>query len=108
MAIPLKLTGPLDVDALASALTHVGLQLALCAIAYAHGLLASVLRLFGLLPYVLVLVVASRQEVHRLYDEMGKTSPFDNRLKLIRVGLSRDDAAANARHVVEPRAGYII
>lgn len=41
------------------ALTHVALQLTLCAIAYAHGLLASVLRLFGLLPYVLVLVVAS-------------------------------------------------
>jgi len=41
------------------ALTHVALQLGLAAIAYAHGLLASVLRLFGLLPYVLVLVVAS-------------------------------------------------
>jgi len=41
------------------ALTHVVMQLALCSIAYAHGLLASVLRLFGLLPYVLVLVVAS-------------------------------------------------
>lgn len=41
------------------ALTHVALQMTFCFIAYAHGLLASVLRLFGLLPYVLLLVVAS-------------------------------------------------
>lgn len=41
------------------ALTHVALQGAFCFIAYSHGLLASVLRRFGVLPYALVLVVAS-------------------------------------------------
>lgn len=41
------------------ALAHVALQGAFCFLAYAHGLLASVLRRFGLLPYALVLLVAS-------------------------------------------------
>lgn len=41
------------------ALSHLGLHLAFCFIAYNHALLASVLRLFGILPYALVLVVAS-------------------------------------------------
>ena len=31
--------------------------------------------------------IASRQEVDRLYEDLGKTSPFDNRLQMIRVGL---------------------
>lgn len=41
------------------ALANVGLQLAFCSLAYAHGLLASVFRLFGVLPYALVLLVAA-------------------------------------------------
>jgi len=41
------------------ALMHVALQAAFCVILYGHGLLASVLRRFGLLPYVLLMVVAS-------------------------------------------------
>ncbi|MCB9596221.1 MAG: ABC transporter permease [Sandaracinaceae bacterium] len=41
------------------ALTHVAMQVAFGFIAYAHGLLGSVLRRFGILPYALVLVVAS-------------------------------------------------
>lgn len=41
------------------ALANVGLQAVFCFIAYAHGLLASVFRRFGILPYALVLVVAA-------------------------------------------------
>ncbi len=40
------------------ALAHFALQLGFCAIVYCHALLASVLRLFGVLPYALILVVA--------------------------------------------------
>lgn len=40
------------------AFTHLALQCAFCFVAYAHGLFASVLRLFGLIPYALLLVVA--------------------------------------------------
>ncbi|HEY8432925.1 MAG TPA: ABC transporter permease subunit [Sandaracinaceae bacterium] len=47
---------------LALALQLTALQAALCAIAYAHALLASVLRLFGLVPYALVLVMANLLE----------------------------------------------
>ena len=38
----------------------------------------------------IVLVVASRVEVDKLYEEQGRTSPFDNLLKLVRLGLAKD------------------
>ncbi|MBZ0117875.1 MAG: hypothetical protein K8H88_12810, partial [Sandaracinaceae bacterium] len=41
------------------ALALFGLQIALVFIVYAHGLLASVLRLFGVIPYLLLLLIAS-------------------------------------------------
>lgn len=41
------------------ALTHLALQMLFFFVAYSHALLASVLRLFGLLPYVLLLMVAA-------------------------------------------------
>ncbi|MFK7987782.1 MAG: ABC transporter permease subunit [Sandaracinaceae bacterium] len=40
------------------ALSHVSLHLLFAVVAYGHGLLASTLRLFGLLPYVLLFVLA--------------------------------------------------
>jgi hypothetical protein len=49
-------------------------------------------RLRNLLGRV-ILVVASRREVDELYAELGKTSPFDNRLRFIRLGLLEEDAA---------------
>lgn len=44
------------------ALQLLALQTAFCAIAYAHGLLASVLRLFGIIPYAVVLVMTNMLE----------------------------------------------
>ena len=41
------------------ALSHLGMQVVFAFIVYAHGLLASVLRLFGLLPYALLLMLGS-------------------------------------------------
>ncbi len=41
------------------ALRFFAMQAAVCSIGYAHGLLASVLRLFGIIPYVLILVLAA-------------------------------------------------
>ncbi len=49
-------------------------------------------RLRNLLGKV-VIVVASRREVATLYQDLGRTSPFDNRLRLLRLGLL-DEAAA--------------
>ncbi len=43
----------------------------------------------------LVVVVASRREVDELYAELSLTSPFDNRLRLLRLGLL-DASAASA------------
>lgn len=43
-------------------------------------------RLRGMLGRVL-LVVASRQEIDRLYDVVGRTSPFENRFELVWLGL---------------------
>lgn len=44
------------------ALQFAALQAAFCAIAYAHALFASVLRLFGLIPYAVVLVMTNLLE----------------------------------------------
>jgi predicted MPP superfamily phosphohydrolase len=49
-------------------------------------------RLRGLLGRI-VLVLASRREIDRLYKEVDRTSPFSNRLKLERLGLLEDEAA---------------
>ncbi len=35
----------------------------------------------------IVMVVASRREIDTLYREQGRTSPFDNRLRMVRLGL---------------------
>ncbi len=50
-------------------------------------------RLRNLLGKV-VIVVASRREVDTLYRELGRTSPFDNRLRLLRLGLLTESATA--------------
>ncbi|MCX6626855.1 MAG: metallophosphoesterase [Candidatus Solibacter sp.] len=49
-------------------------------------------RLRGMLDY-LCLVVSSRQEIDRIYKDIGRTSPFVNRLELCWVGLIEDEAA---------------
>lgn len=51
-----------------------------------------------------VLVVVTRKEVDRLYDDLGMTSPFDNRLKLIRTGLPR---AEDAEAIIELGRGHL-
>jgi hypothetical protein len=43
----------------------------------------------------IVLAVASRREVDTLYREQGLTSPFANRLRLLRLGLLDEQAAAD-------------
>lgn len=49
-------------------------------------------RLRGMLDY-LSLVVSSRRELDRVYQDLGRTSPFHNRLELCWVGLLDRDAA---------------
>ena len=49
-------------------------------------------RLRGMLDY-LCLVVSSSREIDRIYKDIGRTSPFVNRLELCWVGLIEDEAA---------------
>ncbi|MGC4049162.1 MAG: ATP-binding protein, partial [Paludibaculum sp.] len=49
-------------------------------------------RLRGMLDY-LCMVVSSRRELDRLYKELGRTSPFHNRLELRWVGLLEPEAS---------------
>jgi class 3 adenylate cyclase len=49
-------------------------------------------RLRGMLDY-LSLIVSSRRELDRVYQDLGRTSPFHNRLELCWVGLLEHDAA---------------
>ena len=49
-------------------------------------------RLRGMLDY-LCLVISSRRELDRLYQELGRTSPFVNRLELCWLGLIEPEAA---------------
>ena len=49
-------------------------------------------RLRGMLDYM-CLVVSSRREIDRIYKDIGRTSPFVNRLELCWVGLIEDEAA---------------
>ena len=43
----------------------------------------------------IVMVMASRREVHTLFEELERSSPFDNQLRFLRLGLL-DEAAAEA------------
>jgi hypothetical protein len=49
-------------------------------------------RLRGMLDY-LCLIVSSRRELDRVYQDLGRTSPFHNRRELCWVGLLEHDAA---------------
>ena len=53
-------------------------------------------RLRGMLG-TLILVLASWRELDRIFQEMGRTSPFENRLGMVRLGLLDPTAAATIR-----------
>jgi class 3 adenylate cyclase len=49
-------------------------------------------RLRGMLDYLCV-IASSRRELDRVYTDLGRTSPFQNRFELLWVGLLEDEAA---------------
>ena len=60
-------------------------------------------RLRGMLGRV-VLVVASRDPIDLIYRKLGRTSPWENRLELIRLGLLEE---AEARELIRQGAHYL-
>jgi hypothetical protein len=57
-------------------------------------------RLRGMLD-CLCIIASSRQELDRVYNDLGRTSPFHNRLELCWIGLLEDGAAEELLHRCE-------